>query len=79
VKTGSCFEEIGDLLAGFNGFHLENPLDTQTLTPFCAASRKNGTAALGCHTSTKTVALCALAIIWLVGTLHNSIFLNKCF
>jgi len=79
VKAIPLLEEKSDFLAGFNGFQLESLLYTQALTPFCATSRENGAAALGCHTSTKTVALCALAIIWLVGTLHNSIFLNKCF
>lgn len=49
-------------------------LDTKTLAALCTASRENGAAALGSHTCTETVGLCALAGIRLVGALHHFSF-----
>ena len=40
------------------------------LAALCTASRENGAAALGSHTCTEAVSLCALAGVRLIGALH---------
>ena len=69
----SVREQVGDLSAGFDGsYHgfSQGKLGTETLAALCTASRENGAAALGSHTCTEAVSLCALAGVRLIGALH---------
>ena len=45
-------------------------LDSEALATLGTTTCEYGTAALGRHTGTETMALCALALIRLVGALH---------
>ena len=49
-------------------------LDGQALAPLGTTTRENGTAALGRHAGTETVALCALASVRLICALHMKPF-----
>lgn len=52
-------------------------LDAETLTALSTTSGKYSAAAFSCHTSTETMGLSALMIIWLIGTLHYLSFQIK--
>lgn len=51
-------------------------LDGKALTTLGTTTCEYGTAALGRHTGTETMALCALALIRLVGALHSKTLSN---
>lgn len=63
-----------NLRAGLDSLQPSIPLlHAETLASFGATACENGTAALGGHASTETVALGALASVRLVGALHDEI------
>lgn len=64
--------EVGSRLDGVP--HTKTPviLCTETLAPFCASGRYDGTASLGRHAGTKTVGLGTAVLVGLVCTLHYS-------
>ena len=71
LKTPSRGEEVGYFRAGFYGIQQDAPmLDAKTLATLCTTSSEHGAAALGGHTSAETMALCALAVVRLISTLH---------
>lgn len=45
-------------------------LDGQALAALCTTGRENLAAVLGCHTSTETMGLGALALVRLISTFH---------
>ena len=54
--------------SGFDGLHKK--LDSEPLAALSATTGEDGTATLGRHAGTEAVALGALALVRLVGTLH---------
>ena len=46
-------------------------LDAKTLATLCATGRENSAATLGCHTSTETMALGTLMLVWLISAFHS--------
>jgi len=68
VHTLSMTEKVGNLGAGLYRFH--DKLDGETLAALCTTTGQHGTAALGSHTCTEAMSLCALALIRLIRALH---------
>lgn len=64
-----------DLTVPFKGYPIKRYrcLDGEALAALGAASLQNGATALGCHTGTEAMGLCATTLIRLVSTFHYSI------
>ena len=70
------FEEVVYLRAGLYCFH-DRRLHGKALAPLGTTTGQHSAAALGGHTSTETMALCALARIRLIGAFHDKTLSNS--
>ena len=68
IHAPSIAEEVRDLGSGLDRSH--DSLDGETLAALCTTTGQHGTAALGSHTCTEAMSLCALALIRLIRALH---------